>query len=315
MSVAARRGGRFVRRLAHRLTGTPETSSAIWDTIQLARHQDRPYPLDYIARLWPEFEELHGDRLYGDDPAIVAGIGRGADGPVAIIGHQKGRDTAERTYRNFGMPGPEGYRKAMRVMAIADKLDMPVITLIDTPGAFPGAGAEERGQGGAIARSMQAMLRLRVPVIAVVIGEGSSGGALALGIADRVIMLENSTYSVISPEGGAAILWRDAGKSRQAAAAFQPTAANCYRWGIADAVVPEPPGAPTAITTRRPGSWRAYLARALRDLRAMPPAERRRLRRDRYRRIGAFREVAVGDPAAMAAGRSEGSSNGGVPSA
>ena len=202
MSVAARRGGRFVRRLAHRLTGTPETSSAIWDTIQLARHQDRPYPLDYVARLWPEFEELHGDRLYSDDPAIVAGFGRGADGPVAIIGHQKGRDTAERTYRNFGMPGPEGYRKAMRVMAIADKLDIPVITLIDTPGAFPGAGAEERGQGGAIARSMQTLFRLRVPVIAVVIGEGSSGGALALGIADRVIMLENSTYSVISPEGG-----------------------------------------------------------------------------------------------------------------
>ncbi len=312
MSVAARRGGRFVRRLAHRLTGTPETSSAIWDTIQLARHQERPYPLDYVARLWPEFEELHGDRLYADDPAIGAGFGRGADGPVAIIGHQKGRDTAERTYRNFGMPGPEGYRKAMRVMAIADKLDIPVITLIDTPGAFPGAGAEERGQGGAIARSMQTLFRLRVPVIAVVIGEGSSGGALALGIADRVIMLENSTYSVISPEGGAAILWRDAGKSRQAAAAFQPTAANCYRWGIADAVVPEPPGGAHRDHDEAARLLGAYLARALRDLRAMPPTERRRLRRDRYRRIGAFREVAVGDPAAMAAGRSDASSNGGA---
>src|SRR5690606_833341 len=146
-------------------------------------------------------------------------------------------DTAERTHRNFGMPGPEGYRKAMRVMALADKLGLPVVTLIDTPGAFPGAGAEERGQGGAIARSMREMLRIRVPTIAVVIGEGSSGGALALGVADRVIMLENATYSVISPEGGSAILWRDAGKARQAAAAFQPTAANCYRWGVADAVV------------------------------------------------------------------------------
>ena len=193
MSVAARRGGRFVRRLAHRLTGQPETSAAIWETIGLARHQDRPYPLDYIGRLWPEFEELHGDRLYGDDPAIVAGIGRGVGGPVAVIGHQKGRDTAERTYRNFGMPGPEGYRKGMRVMALAEKLDLPLITLIDTPGAFPGSGAEERGQGGAIARSMQTTLRLRVPVIAVVIGEGSSGGALALGVADRVMMLENSS--------------------------------------------------------------------------------------------------------------------------
>ena len=310
MSVAARRGGRFVRRLAHRLTGTPETSSAIWDTIQLARHQDRPYPLDYVARLWPEFEELHGDRLYSDDPAIVAGFGRGADGPVAIIGHQKGRDTAERTYRNFGMPGPEGYRKAMRVMAIADKLDIPVITLIDTPGAFPGAGAEERGQGGAIARSMQTLFRLRVPVIAVVIGEGSSGGALALGIADRVMMLENSTYSVISPEGGAAILWRDAGKSHEAAAAFQPTAANCYRWGIADAVVPEPTGGAHRDHDEAARLLGAYLARALRDLRAMSPAERRRLRRDRYRRIGAFREVVVNDPAALAAGRSDTSSNG-----
>jgi acetyl-CoA carboxylase carboxyl transferase subunit alpha len=310
VSVAARRGGRFVRRLAHRLTGQPETSSAIWETIELARHQDRPYPLDYIERLWPDFEELHGDRLYGDDPAIVAGIGRGAGGPVAVIGHQKGRDTAERTYRNFGMPGPEGYRKAMRVMALADKLDLPVITLIDTPGAFPGAGAEERGQGGAIARSMQTMLRLRVPAVAVVIGEGSSGGALALGVADRVIMLENSTYSVISPEGGAAILWRDAAKAREAASAFQPTAANCYRWGIADAVVPEPPGGAHRDPDEAARLLGGYLGRALRDLRAQPPGERRRLRRDRYRRIGAYREFPAGDPAAIAAGRVDPASNG-----
>jgi acetyl-CoA carboxylase carboxyl transferase subunit alpha len=312
VSVAARRGGRFVRRLAHRLTGSPESDAAIWDTIQLARHQDRPYPLDYVARLFPEFEELRGDRLYGDDPAIVAGIGRGADGPVAVIGHQKGRDTAERTHRNFGMPGPEGYRKAMRVMALAEKMDLPVITLIDTPGAFPGAGAEERGQGGAIARSMQTMLRLRVPSIAVVIGEGSSGGALALGVADRVIMLENATYSVISPEGGSAILWRDAGKARQAAAAFQPTAANCYRWGIADAVVPEPSGGAHRDHDEAARLLGAYLSRALRDLRALSPAERRRLRRDRYRRIGPYREVAAGDPTAIAAGRADASSTNGA---
>jgi acetyl-CoA carboxylase carboxyl transferase subunit alpha len=303
MSVAARRGGRFVRRLAHRLGGSPETGSAIWETIQLARHQDRPYPLDYIARLFPDFEELHGDRLYGDDPAIVAGIGRGADGPMVVIGHQKGRDTAERTYRNFGMPGPEGYRKAMRVMALADKMDLPVITLIDTPGAFPGSGAEERGQGGAIARSMQTMLRLRVPSIAVVIGEGSSGGALALGVTDRVMMLENSTYSVISPEGGAAILWRDAAKARDAATAFQPTAANCYRWGIADVVVPEPSGGAHRDPDEAARLLGGYISRAMRELQAQSPAERRRLRRDRYRRIGAYREVVMGDPAAMASGR------------
>lgn len=313
MSVAARRGGRFVRRLAHRLGGAPETDTAIWETIQLARHQDRPYPLDYIARLFPAFEELHGDRLYGDDPAIVAGIGRGADGPVVVIGHQKGRDTAERTHRNFGMPGPEGYRKAMRVMDLAEKMNLPVITLIDTPGAFPGSGAEERGQGGAIARSMQAMLRLRVPSIAVVIGEGSSGGALALGVTDRVMMLENSTYSVISPEGGAAILWRDAAKARDAATAFQPTAANCYRWGIADVVVPEPAGGAHRDHDEAARLLGGYLSRALRDLQGLSPGERRRLRRERYRRIGAYREVATGDPTAMAAGRVEAPSSNGSP--
>lgn len=306
MSVASRRGGQFVRRLTHRLGGAqPEAGSAIWETIQLARHQDRPYPLDYIQRLFPAFEELHGDRLYGDDPAIVAGIGRGEDGPVAVIGHQKGRDTNERTYRNFGMPGPEGYRKAMRVMALADKMNLPVITLIDTPGAFPGAGAEERGQGGAIARSMQTMLRLRVPSIAVVIGEGSSGGALALGVTDRVMMLENATYSVISPEGGAAILWRDAARARDAAAAFQPTAANCYRWGIADVVVPEPSGGAHRDHDEAARLLGGYISRALRELQALAPADRRRLRRDRYRRIGAYREVASGDPTVMASGRAE----------
>lgn len=306
MSVAARRGGRFVRRIAHRLGGqAPESGAEIWETIQLARHQDRPYPLDYISRLFPEFEELHGDRLYGDDPAIVAGIGRGTDGPVVVIGHQKGRDTTERTYRNFGMPGPEGYRKGMRVMALAEKMNLPVITLIDTPGAFPGSGAEERGQGGAIARSMQTMLRLRVPSIAVVIGEGSSGGALALGVTDRVLMLENSTYSVISPEGGAAILWRDAGKAREAATAFQPTAANCYRWGIADVVVPEPAGGAHRDHDEAAVLLGRYLSRVMRELQALSPADRRRQRRDRFRRIGAMREVAAGDPTAMAAGRGE----------
>ena len=311
--MTPRRGGRFVRRLAHRIGGgTPDTASAIWETVQLARHQDRPYPLDYIQRLSPQFEELHGDRLYGDDPAIVAGLGRYRDEPVAIIGHQKGRDARDRAYRNFGMPGPEGYRKAMRVMAIADKLNMPVITLIDTPGAFPGAGAEERGQGGAIARSMQVMLRLRVPTIAVVIGEGSSGGALALGLTDRVVMLENATYSVISPEGGAAILWRDAGKARDAATAFQPTAATCYRWGIADSVVPEPPGGAHKDHDEAARLLDGYLSRALRELSSLSVADRRRQRRERYRRLGAFRELPMADVAAVAAGRLEPPSKNGV---
>lgn len=306
MSVSARRGGRFVRRLASRLQGGPEGGGAIWDTIQLARHQDRPYTLDYIPRLFTEFEELRGDRYYGDDPSIVAGIARGPDGPIAVVGQQKGRDTAERTHRNFGMPSPEGYRKAMRVFDLAEKLDLPVVTLIDTPGAFPGADAENRGQGGAIARSMQSMLRLRVPVVAVVIGEGSSGGALALGVADRVLMLENATYAVISPEGAASILWRDAGRARDAALAFQPTAANCYRWGITDVVVPEPPGGAHTNHDEAARLLSTYLTRIFRDLRGLPPAERRRQRRERYRRIGSYREVAVVSTAQITSGAGAG---------
>jgi len=297
-------GGRF-RRLTGRITGTVEpTGGDAWEAIQLARHSDRPYPLDYIARLMPDFEELHGDRLQGDDHAIVAGIGRYRDRPVVLVGQQKGRDAKDRAFRNFGMPGPEGYRKAVRVMALAEKLDAPVITLIDTPGAFPGAAAEEHGQGGAIARSMQTMMRLRVPTVAVVIGEGSSGGALALGIADRVVMLENATYSVISPEGASAILWRDAGKARLAAAAFKPTAANCYRWGVADAVVPEPPGGAHRDHDEAARLLDGYLARTLRSLEAMTPSERIRQRRERFRRLGAHREL-PGPAALLTSGAGE----------
>lgn len=293
------RGPRFVRRITERLHGQEAVEGDVWDAIQLARHQDRPYPLDYISRLMPDFEELHGDRLNGDDPAIVAGVGRYHGEPLAIIGHQKGRDAQDRAYRNFGMPGPEGYRKGMRVMELADKLGMPLVTLIDTPGAFPGAGAEERGQGGAIARSMMQMLRMRTPTVAVVIGEGSSGGALALGVADRVVMLENATYSVISPEGGAAILWRDAGKAKLAAAAFKPTSSNCYRWGIADAVVPEPGAGAHSDHDEAARMLDGYLSRTLRELHAVAPAERRRLRRERFRRIGAVRELPPGTAALL----------------
>ncbi len=299
-------------RLTRRLTGRseeaePQDRDEVWEAIQLARHQDRPYPLDYIDRLMTDFEEIHGDRLFSDDPALVCGIGRYHGRPVAVIGHQKGRDTNERTYRNFGMPGPEGYRKGMRLMELAEKFDLDLVTLIDTPGAYPGAGAEERGQGGAIARSMQTMLRLRPPTVAVVIGEGSSGGALALGVADRVVMLENTTYSVISPEGGSAILWRDAGKARDAAAAFKPTASNCYRWGVADAVVPEPAEGAHADADEAARLLDAYLERTLRELRRVDVGQRLARRKERFRRIGTFREgphegqVPLADPPADSA--------------
>jgi acetyl-CoA carboxylase carboxyl transferase subunit alpha len=296
-----RAGERFVRRVADRIVHQLEDASSSWDAVTLARHAERPYPLDYIALLTSDFEELHGDRLYGDDPAMVAGIGRYHGEPTVFIGQQKGRDTQERTYRNFGMAGPEGYRKAMRAMALAEKLDLPVVTLIDTPGAFPGAGAETRGQGGAIAQSIATMVRLGPPSVAVIVGEGSSGGALGIGVADRVLMLENATYSVISPEGAAAILWRDAAKARQAAIAFRPTASNCYRLGVIDAVVPEPKGGAHKDREEAARLLDGYLSRALRELRAVQPADRRRQRRDRYRRMGALRELPTGGTA-LAAG-------------
>lgn len=295
-----------MRRLGNALSPSePQSEEQIWEIVQLARHQDRPYPLDYIARLCSDFEELRGDRLYGDDAAIVAGVARYHDEPIVVIGQQKGRDTQERTYRNFGMPGPEGYRKAMRVMAFAEKIGAPVVTLIDTPGAFPGADAEERGQGGAIAASIRTMLRLSVPSVAIVIGEGSSGGALAIGAADRVMMLENSTYSVISPEGASAILWRDAAKSKLAAAAFQPTAANCYRWGIIESVIPEPEGGAHRDHDEAAKLLDRYLIRAIRELREIPDLARRRQRHARFRRIGSHRELALADGASVVAGRIE----------
>ncbi len=293
----------FVRRITEKLGRAPEVrvDEDLWQSIQLARHAERPYTLDYITRICSDFEEMHGDRVFGDDPAMVAGFGRFHDRPVAFVGQQKGRDTNERTYRNFGMASPEGYRKSMRVMEIANRLGMPVVTFIDTPGAFPGASAEERGQGGAISRSMQLMWRLDVPVVAIIIGEGSSGGALGLGIADRVLMLENSTYSVISPEGASTILWRDASQAKAAAQAFKPTAANCYRWGVADAVIPEPPGGAHTDADQAAQIVDQYLERTLADLVALSPAERRAARRERFRRLGPLRDPNAG--LAMASGR------------
>src|SRR5881398_1825167 len=220
--------------------GQEPTDEEIWRSVELARHQDRPYTLDYVTRLLDDWFELHGDRGRADDGAMVTGLGKLDGRTVALVGQQKGRDIQERTRRQFGMPYPEGYRKAMRVMELADRLGFPVISLVDTPGAYPGVAAEQHGQGGAIARSQAVMARLNVPAVACVIGEGGSGGAVALAVADRVLMQENAIYSVISPEGCAAILWRDAAEARKAAAAFKPDAVHCLELGVIDGIVPEP---------------------------------------------------------------------------
>ncbi|MEM1173484.1 MAG: acetyl-CoA carboxylase carboxyltransferase subunit alpha [Pseudomonadota bacterium] len=213
-----------------------------WQVAQVARHPMRPYTLDYLARIAPDFQELHGDRMYADDPAIVGGIGRIDGRSVMFIGHQKGRDTKERVRRNYGMPKPEGYRKAQRLMRMAEKFKLPIVTLIDTPGAYPGVGAEERGQSEAIAYSLFLMSRLRTPIISVVIGEGGSGGALAIGVGDRLMMLQYGVYSVISPEGCASILWKSAEKASEAAEAMRITATDLEGFGLVDEVLPEPLG-------------------------------------------------------------------------
>lgn len=213
-----------------------------WQRAQIARHQQRPYTLDYISLLFTDFMELHGDRAFGDDRALIAGLAKFHGGPVAVIGHQKGRDTKQRLQRNFGQPKPEGYRKALRVMQLAAKFGRPVMTFIDTPGAYPGIDAEERGQGEAIARNLREMARLPVPIIVTVTGEGGSGGALAIAVGDRVNILENSFYSVISPEGCASIIWRDSTKAETAAIAMKITAKDLKEMGIVDEIVPEPEG-------------------------------------------------------------------------
>jgi len=213
-----------------------------WQMSQISRHPGRPYTLDYIDLMLTDFHELHGDRTYADDPAIICGLARLEGQPVMVMGHQKGRDTKEKIYRNFGMPKPEGYRKALRVMKLAERFDLPVICLIDTPGAYPGIGAEERGQSEAIARNLFEMAKLRTPVISVVIGEGGSGGALAIGVGDRLIMLEYSTYAVISPEGCASILWKSAEKAKLAAEAMGITSDRIREQGLVDEVVREPLG-------------------------------------------------------------------------
>ncbi|MDX1519417.1 MAG: acetyl-CoA carboxylase carboxyltransferase subunit alpha [Gammaproteobacteria bacterium] len=213
-----------------------------WQISQVARHPQRPYTLDYVERVFEDFDELHGDRNFADDPAIVCGMCRLEGQPVMVIGHQKGRDTRERIFRNYGMPKPEGYRKALRMMKLAERFNLPIITLIDTPGAYPGIGAEERGQSEAIAKNLYVMSQLKVPIISIVIGEGGSGGALAIGVSDRLFMLQYSTYSVISPEGCASILWKSADKAEEAAEVMGITAARLKELGLVDRIIDEPLG-------------------------------------------------------------------------
>src|SRR5882724_3272974 len=223
-------------------TTLEDDSRTAFDRVKLARHPDRPYSLDFVERLFEDFVEVHGDRRYADDPAIVCGFARFHGMPVTVIGHQKGRDTKQRQYRNFGMPKPEGYRKAIRVMKLGEKFERPVFCFIDTPGAYPGIDAEERGQAEAIAYNLREMVKLSIPVIVTVIGEGGSGGALAIGVGDQVLMLENAIYSVISPEGCAAILWKDSSKAGRAAEELRLTAEDLQQEGIVDQVIAEPKG-------------------------------------------------------------------------
>jgi acetyl-CoA carboxylase carboxyl transferase subunit alpha len=276
-----------LERQLERLEAEP-TDEEIWRSVELARHPDRPYTLDYVQRLLDDFVELHGDRGRADDQAVVTGLGRFDGRTVALVGHQKGRDIRERTTRNFGMPYPEGYRKAMRVMALADRHGFPLISFVDTPGAYPGVAAEQHGQGGAIARSQAVMARLGVPTVAVIIGEGGSGGAIALALSDRVLMQENAIYSVITPEGCAAILWRDAGEARKAAAAFKPDAAHCLELGVIDAIVPEPAGGAQTDPDAAASSLGESLGEALEELDGISGDELRRRRRARFRAMGVF---------------------------
>jgi len=258
--------------------------------VQVARHPRRPYPLDYIRAAFTEFTELRGDRLFRDDPAVVGGWARLDGRPVVVIGQQKGRDTKENLYRNFGMPHPEGYRKALRLMHLAERFGAPVITLIDTPGAYPGLGAEERGQAEAIARNLEEMARLRTPLVAAVIGEGGSGGALALGLADHVLMFENAVYSVISPEGCAAILWKDATQKERAARALRLTAGDLLALGIVDTIIDEPAGGAHASPKRAAVMLRAALVAAVNGLVDLSPDDLRARRAEKFLRMGRFGE-------------------------
>ena len=281
-----------LRAKSRKLTESIFTALSPWQISQLARHPLRPYTLDYLSRIFTDFEELHGDRAYADDPAIVSGVARLDGRPVAVIGHQKGRDTREKVRRNFGMPRPEGYRKAMRIMRLAERFGMPVLTFIDTPGAYPGVGAEERGQSEAIARNLYVMAALKTPIISTVIGEGGSGGALAIGVCDRMLMLQFSTYSVISPEGCASILWKSADKAADAAEAMGITAARLRELGLVDEVLPEPLGGAHRDLDAMAATLREALVRSVDEFRTTPANELLEARYARLMQYGKFDETA-----------------------
>jgi len=272
------------------LTKSIFSNLSAWQIAQLARHPQRPYTLNYLDSLITEFEQLRGDRSFADDPALIGGIGRLDGRPIMVIGHQKGRTTKEKLDRNFGMPRPEGYRKALRLMRMAEKFRLPILTFIDTPGAYPGVGAEERGQSEAIARNLYVMARLPVPIICSIIGEGGSGGALAIGVGDRVLMLEYSTYSVISPEGCASILWKSADKAPEAAAAMGITSRRLKELNLIDRIIDEPLGGAHRDVDETISRLKAALLEELADLDALEPDELVEMRYKRLQGFGQFRE-------------------------
>ena len=273
------------------LTRSIFSKLSAWQVAQVARHPMRPYTADYLKMVAPDFQELHGDRMYADDPAIIGGIGRLDGRAVMFIGHQKGRDTKERVRRNYGMPKPEGYRKAQRLMKMAEKFSMPIVTFIDTPGAYPGVGAEERGQSEAIAYSLFLMARLKTPIISVVIGEGGSGGALAIGVCDRLLMLQYSVYSVISPEGCASILWKSADKAEEAAEAMRITAQSLNEFSLVDEILPEPLGAAHRDPVAMADVIRNTVLQHLEILGNLDPEQLLAQRQQRLAAFGQFKEA------------------------
>ncbi|PYV11277.1 MAG: acetyl-CoA carboxylase carboxyl transferase subunit alpha [Acidobacteria bacterium] len=281
-----------IERLRHQLDSLRQPGwqavADAWSRVLLARHPQRPYTLDYIQMLFTDFMGLHGDRRFADDPALVGGLARFEGRPVMVVGHQKGRDTKQKLQRNFGMTHPEGYRKALRLMNLADKFGMPIITLVDTPGAYPGIGAEERGQAEAIAYNLKEIPRLRVPILVVIHGEGGSGGALAIAVGDKVLMLENAVYSVISPESCSSILWRDWDHKQEAARILKLTAEDLHSMEIVDQVVPEPPGGAHADPARAAEFLRSALSASLQELETFSTEELLRRRHARLRQLASF---------------------------
>jgi len=288
-SVAAREEVERLRLQLEALRQEPsDAPQDAWARVLLARHPQRPYTLDYIQLLFTDFTELHGDRRFADDPAIVCGFARFDGRPVMVVGHQKGRDTKQKLHRNFGMTKPEGYRKALRVMQLAAKFSVPIITLVDTPGAYPGIGAEERGQAEAIANNLKEIPKLRVPIVVVVHGEGGSGGALAIAVGDKVLMEENAVYSVISPESCSSILWRDWDHKQDAASILKLTAQDLLGFGIVDQIVPEPPGGAQADPAQAAALLRPFLIDSLRELGTLSPEGLLGRRHERLRNLATF---------------------------